>query len=83
MCRSGSSPSVQVSVRHIILLSIQVMSAEVNPFEVVYELLIEFPTKSFTKVVTLILYVVLLDKYSEGVTEKVLLVLDALGVEDI
>jgi len=59
------------------------MSAEVNPFEVVYELIIEFPTKSFTKVVTLILYVVLLDKYSEGVTEKVLLVLDALGVEDI
>ena len=59
------------------------MSAEVNPFEVVYELLIEFPTTSFTKVVTLILYVVSLDKLSEGVTEKVLLVLDALGVEDI
>ena len=32
-----------------------VTSAEVNPFEVVYELLIEFPTTSFTKVVTLIL----------------------------
>ena len=33
----------------------EVISAEVNPFEVVYELLIEFPTTSFTKVVTLIL----------------------------
>ena len=32
-----------------------VTSAEVNPFEVVYELIIEFPTKSFTEVVTLIL----------------------------
>ena len=32
-----------------------VMSAVVNPLEVVYELLIEFPTTSFTKVVTLIL----------------------------
>ena len=32
-----------------------VTSAVVNPFEVVYELLIEFPTTSFTKVVTLIL----------------------------
>ena len=59
------------------------MSAVVNPFEVVYELLIEFPTTSFTKVVTFILYEVSLDKLSEGVTEKVLLVLDALGVEDI
>ena len=32
-----------------------VSSADVNPFEVVYEFLIEFPTTSFTKVVTLIL----------------------------
>ena len=60
-----------------------VSSADVNPFEVVYELLIEFPTTSFTKVVTLILWEVSSDKLLEGVTEKVLLELDAIGVEDI
>ena len=44
----------------------------VNPVEVSYWLLKVFPEKSFTPVVTLILYVVDEDKFEEGETEKVL-----------
>ena len=56
----------------------------VNPVPVSYWLLKAFPApSSLTPIVTLILYVVFLDKLEEGVTVNVLLSLDAVGEADI
>jgi len=53
----------------------------VNPLEVPYLLERPFPEEVFTTVDIRILYIVVVDKYEEGVTVKVLFEFDATGEE--
>ena len=55
----------------------------VNPFEVSYWLLREFPALSLIPVLTLVLYVVAWDKLSEGSIVNVLSELELEGDDDI